>query len=111
MGVGTGIYDWRVIASGTTGGGGAWQDAGVDSAVEYKLDGTSITGGRILAQGYLSSTSSVTIATDILKEALFKFQLERNGLTGVPYELTIAVAASTNTELVHASMDWEEISR
>lgn len=111
MGVGTGIYDWRVIASGTTGGGGAWQDAGVDSAVEYKLDGTSITGGRILAQGYLTSTSSVTIATDILKEALFKFQLERNGLTGVPYELTIAVAASTNTELVHASMDWEEISR
>jgi hypothetical protein len=111
MGVGTGIYDWRVIATGTTGGGGAWQDAGVDSAVEYKLDGTSITGGRILAQGYLTSTSSVTIATDILKEALFKFQLERNGLTGVPYELTIAVAASTNTELVHASMDWEEISR
>jgi hypothetical protein len=111
MGVGSGIYDWRVIATGTTSGGGAWQDAGVDSAVEYKLDGTSITGGRILAQGYLTSTSQLTITTDILKEALFKFQLERNGLTGVPYELTIAVAASTNTELVHASMDWEEISR
>ena len=111
MGVGSGIYDWRVIAAGTTSGGGAWQDAGVDSAVEYKLDGTSITGGRILAQGYLTSSFQQTITTDILKEALFKFQLERNGLTGVPYELTIAVAASTNTELVHASMDWEEISR
>jgi len=110
MGVGTGIYDWRVIATGTT-SGGTWQDAGVDSAVEYKLDGTSITGGKILAQGYLTSTSQLTITIDILKEALFKFQLERNGLTGVPYELTIAVAASTNTELVHASMDWEEISR
>jgi hypothetical protein len=111
MGVGSGIYDWRVIAAGTTSGGGAWQDAGVDSAVEYKLDGTSITGGRILAQGYLTSSFQQTVTTDILKEALFKFQLERNGLTGVPYELTIAVAASSNTESVHASMDWEEISR
>jgi hypothetical protein len=111
MGVGTGIYDWRVIATGTTGGGGAWQDAGVDSAVEYKLDGTSITGGRILAQGYLTSNTQGSVTTDILKEALFKFQLERNGLTNVPYELTIAVAASTDSELVHASIDWEEVSR
>jgi hypothetical protein len=86
-------------------------DAGIDSAVEYKLDATSITGGRILAEGYLTSNAQGTATTDILKEALFKFQLERNGLTNVPYELTIAVAASTNNELVHASMDWEEISR
>jgi hypothetical protein len=46
-----------------------------------------------------------------LKEALFKFQLERNGLTSTPYELTLVVSASTDTELVHGSMDWEEISR
>ena len=111
MGLDTGIYSWRVIATGTTGGGGAWVDAGSDSAVEYKLDGTSITGGRILAEGYLTSNAQGSVTTDILKEALFKFQLERNGLTNVPYELTIAVAASTNNELVHASMDWEEISR
>jgi len=111
MGLDTGIYSWRVIATGTTGGGGAWVDAGSDSAVEYKLDGTSITGGRILAEGYLTSNTQGSVTTDILKEALFKFQLERNGLTNVPYELTIAVAASTNNELVHASMDWEEISR
>jgi hypothetical protein len=110
MGVDTGIYSWRVIASGTT-VDGTWQDAGVDSAVEYKLDGTSITGGRILAQGYLTSNAQGATTVDILKEALFKFQLERNGLTGVPYELTLAVAASTQNEVVHASMDWEEISR
>lgn len=111
MGVGTGIYSWRVIASGTTSGGGAWVDAGIDSAVEYKLDGTSITGGRVLAEGYFTSNAQGATTIDILKEALFKFQLERNGLTGTPYEISIAVAASTNNELVHGSMDWEEISR
>ena len=58
---------------------------------------------------YFSVQGTATI--DILKEALFKFQLERNGLTGTPYEISIAVAASTNTEQVYGSMDWEEISR
>ena len=113
MPVSTGNFSWRVIASGTTGGGGAWQDAGIDSAVEYKLDGTSITGGRILAQGYLTANSTYgnSSITNILKEALFKFQLERNGLTNTPYEITLAVAASTGGESVHASMDWEEVSR
>ena len=113
MPVSTGNFSWRVIASGTTGGGGAWQDAGVDSAVEYKLDGTSITGGRILAQGYLTANSTYgnSSITNILKESLFKFQLERNGLTNTPYEITLALAASTGGETTHASMDWEEISR
>jgi hypothetical protein len=111
MGTGTGIYSWRVVASTTTSGGGAWVDAGVDSCIEYKLDGTSTTGGRILAEGFFNSNTQGSTVVDILKEALFKFQLERNGLTGTPYELSLIVTASTNTELVYASLDWEEISR
>jgi hypothetical protein len=111
MGTGTGIYSWKVVASATTSGGGAWVDAGVDSCIEYKLDGTSTTGGRILAEGFFNSNTQGSTVVDILKEALFKFQLERNGLTGTPYELSLIVTASTNTELVYASLDWEEISR
>lgn len=103
-------YNWKVIASGIT-VGGVWVDAGIDSAVEYKIDGGSITGGRVLASGYFSASNQASSTIDVLKEALFKFQLERNGLTGTPYELSIAVEASANDSKVHASMDWEEISR
>jgi hypothetical protein len=110
MGVATGIYSWKIIASGTT-SGGTWTDAGANSSIEYKLNGTGVSGGRVLASGYFTSNTQGTITIDILKEALFKFQLERNGLTGEAYELTLAVTASTNSELVHGSMDWEEISR
>jgi hypothetical protein len=110
MGVATGIYKWQVIASGTT-SGGTWTDAGVNSSVEYKLDGTGVSGGRLLASGYFTSNAQGATSIDILKEALFKFQLERNSFTSTPYELTLAVTASTNTEVVHGSMDWEEISR
>ena len=112
MGTGTGIYSWKAIASGTTAGGsGTWISAGVDSGVEYKLDATSITGGRTLASGFFTSNAQGAPSIDILKEALFKFQLERDGFTKTPYELTVAVAASTDTELVYGSADWEEISR
>jgi hypothetical protein len=112
MGVATGIYKWSVIASGTTtGGSGTWISAGANSSVEYKLDATGITGGRTLASGYLTSNAQASTTIDILKEAVFKFQLERNSFTSTPYELTLVVTASTDTELVHGSIDWEEISR
>ena len=113
MGVNNGInYNWQVRASGTT-TGGTWTSAGDDSAVEYKLNGTGITGGRILASGFFNSANQGSPSIDILKEALFKFQLERNGLTGTPYELTLVVAASpiSSSEEVYAALDWEEISR
>ena len=113
MGIGNGInYNWQVRASGTT-TGGAWTSAGSDSAVEYNITGTSYAGGRILASGFINSSNQGSPSIDILKEALFKFQLERNSLTSTPFELTLVVAASpiSSSESVYASMDWEEVSR
>jgi len=103
-------YNWQVRASGTS-SGATWTDAGVDSAVEYKIGGGTYTGGRILASGYAYGSNQGSTSIDILKEALFKFQLERDGLTRIPYELSIVCAADANGADIHASMDWEEISR
>jgi len=103
-------YNWQVRASGTS-NGGTWVDAGADSAVEYKLDGGTYTGGRVLASGFINGSNQGSTPVDILKEALFKFQLERNGLTGTPYELSVVAASNTNGADVFASMDWEEVSR
>ena len=106
----TGSFNWQVIASGTT-SLGAWIDAPGGSSVQYNLTGTSFTGGRILASGYFSVSNQGSTQVDILKEALFKTQLERNGLTGTPFELTIVIASNGGGDTVLASMDWEEISR
>jgi hypothetical protein len=105
-------YNWQVIATGTT-TGGTWVSAGANSAVEYNITGTSFAGGRILASGFFSVSNQGSTQVDILKEALFKTQLERNGLTSTPFELTIVVAsdAGGGGGNVLASMDWEEISR
>lgn len=103
-------YNWQVRASGIS-DGGTWIDAGNDSAVEYKVNGGTYTGGRVLASGYLYGSNQGSTPVDILKEALFKFQLERDALNGTPYELSIVCASDTNGADLHASMDWEEVSR
>lgn len=104
------VVNWQVRASATT-TGGTWVSAGTDSSVEYKLDGGTVSGGRILAQGYTSSSTQSSIPVDILREALFKFQMERNGLTSTPFELVLCAASNVNGTDLHASMDWEEITR
>jgi hypothetical protein len=101
----------QFLSESITTNGGTWVSAGVDSSVEYKIGGTSVTGGRILASGFFSSSRQSSTTIDILKEALFKFQLERNGLTGTPYELSLVCATNSAGADVYAAMDWEEISR
>lgn len=111
LGIGNGInFGWKVIRGGTV-TTTSWTDYGSDSAVEYTITGTAITGGRVMASGYLNSSNQGSPSLDILKEALFKFQLERNGLTSTPETLTFAVTASSSTSNCYASFDWEEISR
>jgi len=113
LGLGNGKnYAWRVI-QGATITGGAWVSAGVDSSVEYNLTGTSAAGGRVLAQGYVNSSNQGSPSINILKEALFATQLERNTFTGTAFEIVIEMAIDTigGTLGAYASVDWEEVSR
>ena len=113
LGLGNGKnYAWRVL-NGTAITGGAWNPASADSSVEYNLTGTSTTGGRVLAQGYINSSNQGSPSMDILKEALFASQLERNTFTSTPFEIVIemAIDAIGGTLGAYASVDWEEISR
>lgn len=114
LGLGNGKnYQWRVVNNGVTISGGSWVDASAESSVQYNITGTSASGGRILASGYVNSSNQGSPAINILKEALFANQLERNGLTGTPYEVVLEMAVQTTSggEGAYASMDWEEISR
>lgn len=105
-------YSWKVVAGGTT-SGGTWASGGVNSAVEYNISGTSFsdTNARSLAAGFTNGSNQGSAVVDILKEALFKFQLERDSFTSTPYELTLVVASEDPGADVLATMDWEEISR
>ena len=101
---------WRIIRGGTL-TSPSWTPASSESSVEYDTAATGISGGQVLGQGYIGITNQASQTIDVLKEALFKFQLQRNGLTSTPEPITIAMSASVNTVSALASMDWEEITR
>ena len=103
------FFEWRLQSNSTT-SGGTWTSAGNDSSVEYNLSGVSSSGGRTLAKGYISSTTQSNNAIDILKEALFQFQLQRNSFTSTPEEFSLLVQTKVAGDDVYASIDWEEIS-
>jgi hypothetical protein len=101
---------WRVIRGGTL-TSPSWTPGSADGSVEYDTSATGVSGGTIMAQGYIGVTNQASQTIDVLKEALFTFQLQRNGLTSTPEPITIAMSASVNTVSALASMDWEEITR
>lgn len=105
-------YQWQIVANGAT-TGGTWVSAGTNSSVEYNITGTSFsTGtGRVLASGYFQGSNQGSSSVDILRAALFTFQLERNPFTPIAYETTLICASASNGDQVLASLDWEEISK
>jgi hypothetical protein len=113
LGLGNGKnYAWRVV-NGATITGGSWNPASADSSVEYNLTGASVTGGRVLAQGYVNSSNQGSPSINILKEALFSTQLERNTFTGTAFELVVEMAIDAIGGVLgsYVSIDWEEVSR
>lgn len=110
MPIAAGSYNWQIRASGTT-GGGDWVSADGDSSVNYNITGTSYTGGRTLASGFFTASNQGSTQIDLPREALFKFQLERNGLTSTPYEISLVIASNGDGDTVVGSMDWEEVSK
>ena len=110
LGISNAYYNWQIRSNAVT-SGGSWVSTADNSSVEYKIGGTSVTGGRVLASGFTGASNQASAPIDILKEALFKFQLERDGLAKTPYELTLVATASFNGADIYASLDWEEITR
>jgi hypothetical protein len=110
LGISNAYYNWQIRSNAVT-SGGSWVSTADNSAVEYKIGGGTVTGGRVLASGFTGASNQASAPIDILKEALFKFQLERDGLAKTSYELTLVATASFNGADIYASLDWEEITR
>jgi hypothetical protein len=111
LGIGNNARFRYQLISNATLGNTSWTSVGTNSSVEYDMSANTISGGKVLASGYLAATTQSAISIDVLKEALFRFQLERNALTGNSYPVTIAVESAVANDDVLATVDWEEITR
>lgn len=80
-----------------------------DSAVEYDISANAVSGGRILTQGYVLSTTQSSTPVSLL-DSIFTYQLERNTLANTEYIFVVEAAGATNGDDIIASLDWEEVT-
>lgn len=111
LGIGNNARFRYQLISNPTLGNAAWTSAGTNSSVEYDMTANTVSGGRVLASGYLAASTQSTVTIDVLKEALFRFQLERNSLANTSTPVTLAVESAVANDDVLATVDWEEVTR
>jgi len=106
-------YNFRILSGKDVSVvGGTWVSGSTGSSVQYNVTGDGISGeAKVLASGYFSSKGNIGGEVNLDTTQILKTQLERNSLTGTPYELIVAITASQNSSKVLTSLDWEEISR
>ena len=81
-----------------------------DSLVEYKLNATGFSGGRNAFTEYFAGSAQGTQTVQLTKEDLFQFQLQRNGLTDTPIELSILIDSDSNNATVLTGVSWDEVA-
>lgn len=103
------VYKYRLV-SGATIAGAAWANTGADSVVEYDANNAStMSGGTVLSSGLIQATNQ-SAASVTLDGDMFKFQLERNGLSSTATVFTLALTCGTATSNAVATMDWQEFT-
>ena len=105
-------YHWKIITGGTL-TGAQWINTASDSSVEYDLSATAITGGRVVAQGFVNVAAGAGGAVTNLKTSdVFTYQLERNPFSannkGVAFSL-VATGLANGDDAIGA-ITWQEIT-
>ncbi len=105
-------YCWEVVQGGST-TGGSWVSAGTTSLVEYNITATgySLGDGEVLTAGYAVGSNQGSEMSQLQRENLFEYQLERNSFTSTPYELILIASTDNAGADILASLGWQETTR
>ncbi|MCP3698561.1 MAG: hypothetical protein GY920_08410, partial [Aliivibrio sp.] len=105
-------YCWEVVQGGST-TGGSWVSAGTTSLVEYNITATgySLGDGEVLTAGYAVGSNQGSEMSQLQRDNLFQYQLERNSFTSTPYELILIASTDNAGADILASLGWQETTR
>ena len=104
---GASIYEWKLVQNATLTSPSFVNVS--DSSVQYDISASGYSGGNDLDSGFFSVSNQSANNVDILKDIIFKHQLERNSFTSTPTPFTIAIANTNSSQDVFASIGWEEV--
>ena len=86
---------------------GTWVSAGTESAVEYNITATDMSGGDVLMQGLYGGGTIGSHLEMNLGEFNHSMQLRRR-LDGTMETFVISVLATTNNDDTVATLTWQE---
>jgi hypothetical protein len=101
-------YHWKLLSNPSI-SDGAWSTTNALSCIEYNLGGT-VSGGRTLASGFISSSNKGSPTVELSKDSLFAFQLERDGLNSTSRPISLVATSSNPNQSIYANLDWQEVS-
>lgn len=101
---------YEVVYGGALGGSPSWVSAGGNSIVEYDVAGTTVTGGEVLAAGYISTTGTGGTARGAVEATLLsKLPLVLDAAGENPIALSVVLTGIGGTATVYAAVNWREL--
>jgi hypothetical protein len=98
---------WELVYNGTIGGSPSYTDIGANSAVEYDIAGTTVTGGEIIHSGFTPAGSGQTrITSSEVVTSQFPIALDIDGAN--PATMTLVCTSVTGTATALCSISFRE---
>jgi hypothetical protein len=98
---------YEVVYGGTLGGSPAWTSAGANSTVEYDVAGTTVTGGEVIASGFIVSGQGQS-ATSLTADLATQYPIVLDHAGANPINLSIVCTSFTATSTVSAAINYHE---
>lgn len=101
---------WELVYGGALGGTPSWTSAGANSIVEYDVAGTTVTGGEVIASGYISTSGTGAGAKGGGTSALTsKLPLVLDAAGSNPIALHVVITGVGGNPVAYAALDWREL--
>jgi hypothetical protein len=98
---------FEIVYNGTLGGSPSWTDVGTNSAIEYDVAGTTVTGGEVVHSGYvLSGSGSTRGQNSQIVSSQYPIGLDINGAN--PTTFSLVCTSFTGTSTVNSAVSWRE---
>jgi hypothetical protein len=96
---------YEIVLGGTLGGTPAWGAVDADSLVEFDVAGTTVTGGKVVASGYLPAASQGQRTQSGVEVGI----LSKLALTNSDSLSLVITSINGSTTDVLGSLDWNEV--
>jgi len=98
---------FEIVYNGTLGGTPSWTDVGTNSAIEFDVAGTTVTGGEVVHAGYVVAGSGVTRGqVSQVVSSQYPIGLDINGAN--PTTFSLVCTSFTGTSTINSAVSWRE---